>query len=168
MAQFALAQGAELLQVHPLEMAGRARSMLADEHPDTIELGFAFAEVVRLREQIGDSLQVHLDVATRAGFRRVVGVVPSEAADARLADVVSPLVIEADGTVVPLSYGYPRHLALGNIRRARLHELGKEWLQDGYQRLYDVLARLDSDGAWPQELPVMNIYEAALDIAART
>ena len=42
---------------------------------------------------------------------------------ASLADLVSPLVIEADGTVVPLAHGFARGHAIGNLGAGGLSAL---------------------------------------------
>ncbi|HEY1258235.1 MAG TPA: hypothetical protein VGF34_03235 [Stellaceae bacterium] len=50
---------------------------------------------------------------------------------ARLADLIAPLVVEADGTAVPLQHGFPRRYALGNLRCARLPVLAARWRSGG-------------------------------------
>jgi hypothetical protein len=45
-----------------------------------------------------------------------------------LSRVVSRLVIEADGMVVPLQPGFPRPLALGNLRERGLAEMARLWI----------------------------------------
>ena len=61
-AQFALEQGASLLQIHPLEEVGRAFDRLVDRAP-TLEAAFAAIATARLREVIGDRIKVQLDFA---------------------------------------------------------------------------------------------------------
>ena len=165
-AAFALEHGAQLLQVHPLELAGRARAQMVEEHPDALELGFGFAEALRLRAQLQGRLHIHLDVATRPGVRELAQHDGDQAAPTRLADAVSPLVVEADGTVVPLTYGFPRAFALGNLHDAPLQVLGPHWLATTYDRYHATVSRLHSDDVWPARLPVLNLYEAAVAVAS--
>lgn len=117
-AEFAADQGAALLQVHPLELAGRAASRLPDSRPDAVELQWALVEVARLRERYAGRLALHLDAlpAARADERL-------PAAGDGFADTVRPLVIESDGTVVPLSHGFDRRWQLGNLHDAPLERL---------------------------------------------
>src|SRR5262249_16081726 len=61
-AEFVLRQGARLLQIHPLEEAGRAAHQLAGARPDGIEMSFAVLAAADLRARFGDQLYVQLDV----------------------------------------------------------------------------------------------------------
>jgi hypothetical protein len=76
-----------------------------------------------------------------------------------LAAFVSPLVIEPDGTVVPILHGFPRRYALGNLYDAPLHVLSGRWRQDG---LADFLALSRSTFkavTAPDQSPVVNWYD---------
>lgn len=134
-AAFAVEQGARLLQIHPLEPAGRAGATLADECPDDEEGSWAFLVGAQLQEKYGDSLHVHLDFVSR---RAIAGRADQffAGADAHaelgppLSTLVQPLVIEADGEVVPLEYGFPRHLSLGNLHDAPLPALAARWRRE--------------------------------------
>jgi MoaA/NifB/PqqE/SkfB family radical SAM enzyme len=143
-AAFAVEQGARLLQIHPLEPAGRAGEILADECPDDEEGSWAFLVAAALQEQYGERLRVHLDfvgrraIAGRAGqFFAGAEPLPEAAATSAgtsisppLSALVQPLVIEADGEVVPLEYGFPRHLSLGNLHAAPLPALAERWRRE--------------------------------------
>jgi MoaA/NifB/PqqE/SkfB family radical SAM enzyme len=166
-AAFAVEQGARLLQIHPLEPAGRAGEILAEECPDDEEGSWAFLVAAELQQRYGDRLRVHLDfvsrraIAGRAG-QFFAGAEPSAAEPRRecassapggtaaagatdagatdadadagigppLSALVQPLVIEADGEVVPLEYGFPRHLSLGNLHDAPLPALAERWRRE--------------------------------------
>ena len=64
-ARFAVEQGASLLQIHPLELAGRARDLLADARPDAHEACVAYLEACRIQRAWGDRLRVQLDFLDR-------------------------------------------------------------------------------------------------------
>jgi MoaA/NifB/PqqE/SkfB family radical SAM enzyme len=132
-AGFAHEQGARLLQIHPLEEAGRAREELPGQQPDSVESTFAQIEAVRLRERFGDAMLVQVDIADGMRIRnhpdRVFATAPA-GGDAPLAELLSPLVVETDGTVVPLQYGFSRAYALGNLYDARLPELARDWRRE--------------------------------------
>lgn len=165
-AGFAREHGAELLQIHPLELSGRARSRMSDEHPDDIELGFGFAEALRLRERHGDEMRIQVDVATRSGLEALSRLEGAAGPPARLAEAVSPLVVEAAGTVVPLTYGFPRGHALGSLHESSLADLAERWLSGGgYERFRSVVARIHDDDVWPDRVPVLSLYEAAVSLA---
>lgn len=46
---------------------------------------------------------------------------------AELSSVLSPLVIEPDGTCVPFEFGFPREYVLGNVQDARLRDFAEPW-----------------------------------------
>ena len=119
-ADFALQQAASLLQVHPLEPVGRALDGLGHAVPDPTELSYAVLAVARLKELVGDRLVLQLDVAGRdsmADFpERVFADGERPDTERPLGELLSPLIVEADGTVVPVEYAFGRRWALGNAR----------------------------------------------------
>ena len=161
-AEFALAQGARLLQVHPLEAVGRARERLGTAVPDATELSYAVLAVARLKELVGDRLVIQLDVAGRdamaAAPETVFAAADWPALDRPLGELLSPLIVEADGTVVPVEYAFGRQWALGNLREARLPVLAERWKRErmaGFRTLCQEVQR----GATAPEAPaVINWY----------
>jgi Fe-coproporphyrin III synthase len=129
-ADFALQHGASLLQVHPLELIGNAVTNLANSAPDVIELLYAAVETVRLRS-LGQ-LQVQFDVNAKDDIARhperfFVGTVPIPE---MLGEWLSPLVLEASGRIVPLTYGFDDQYSLGVVSSATgqsLKELAHIW-----------------------------------------
>lgn len=140
-AEFALAQGARLLQIHPLEAVGRASEGLEDAVPDGTELSYAVLAVARLKELVGTGLVIQLDVAGREAMAsspdRVFASAEWPSDDRPLGEMLSPLIVEADGTVVPVEYAFGRNWALGNLREARLPLLAERWR---HERLADFRA----------------------------
>ena len=134
-ASFAYDEGAALLQIHPLEQVGRAADELRGDEPDGLESGVAMMEGVRLRERFGDRLRIQVDVASarvlRALPERVFADDRDELPSGPLGELPSPVVIEADATVVPLQYGFARAFALGNLFDLGLAELGARWKLEG-------------------------------------
>lgn len=163
-ATFAIEQGARLLQIHPLELAGRAAETLRDERPDGTEAAWAYLTAVRLREGLGERLRVHLDLADREVLREDPArafAEPEAAADpaAPLAAQLSPLVVESDGTVVPVQYGFSRRYALGDLRRDRLTACAERW-RTGLTADFRALCRRTFEELVSAEaLPVTNWYE---------
>jgi Fe-coproporphyrin III synthase len=131
-AEFAAANGALMLQVHPLEEFGRACSDLPGQELPDQQMATAWMVVECLREIYRGKLTVHLDALSRYQLP----VPPEDIArwqqefedGARsLGEIVSPLVIEDDGTVVPLRYGFSRNFAFGSLHNRTLAELAEEW-----------------------------------------
>jgi MoaA/NifB/PqqE/SkfB family radical SAM enzyme len=144
-AAFAAEQGAALLQVHPLEEFGRAERMLGGMEPDDVEMAVAWLEVLRLRA-MHPGLLVHADLVDFEEARRDPSLLlaggPREGwMEAPLGSLVSPLVVEADGTVVPLQYGLAREHALGNLADAPLRELARGWKRERYVAFADLCTR---------------------------
>lgn len=163
-AHFAREQGAKLLQIHPLEYTGRAVETLLGAAPDEIELAYAFTEALRIQAEIGDQLYIHLDVATRQALRndpaRVFadGIRTEEDAPL-LSDIISPLIIEADGTIVPAEYGLDRKYILGNINDVRLNELVAPWRRDVYPEFVHLCQSAFAEITTPNTPAFLNWYE---------
>jgi MoaA/NifB/PqqE/SkfB family radical SAM enzyme len=160
-AEFAAANGASLLQVHPLEPSGRGR-LMRDAVPDTIEASFALLEVARLRRAFGDTLRFQIDLAPTGTF---TGLVHAQVATDRagptggLSEVLSPLVVEPDGCCVPLVYGFPRRYALGNLNEDRLSRLAESWMAGVLPALRDLGRAVAEQLGEPGAPAVVNGYE---------
>jgi MoaA/NifB/PqqE/SkfB family radical SAM enzyme len=172
-AEFALAEGAALLQVHPLEAWGRAALQDSLAAPDEDELAYAFLEVARIKGRFDGRLRVHLDVASRPVLladptRGFAMRASGGTADMPLAELVSPIVIEADGTVVPLQYGFGRTYALGNLAEEPLPQLARRWRSTRYPGFLALCREtFECYVPGPRSSPYFNWYEA-VSIASRS
>jgi Fe-coproporphyrin III synthase len=138
-AQFAAEQSAALLQVHPLEEVGRAKAQLHNRAPDDLELAYAFLEVARLQQLYADRLQIQFDVVDRTVVRqapeRIFAHAPlavDQAAQQPLSELVSPLIIENSGHVVPIQYGFSHAYAIGDLKQGRLRQHAADWKASRY------------------------------------
>ena len=170
-ASFALAQGARLLQIHPLEDVGRAREEMSGEHPDEIESAYAVAEVLKLQEAIGEQMLVHIDLIDREYLKTDPAKVfadelSADSATCLFSELVSPLVIEADGQVVPIEYGFAREYALGDLHAAPLHELMTRWRESRLLPFRALCQKVFQVTTTATALPFFNWYEAIDQIAA--
>lgn len=162
---YALRQGASLMQIHPLEAAGRARETIADEEPDVIALAQAKIAGFYAQADLRCRLHIQVDVmgttnlaAHRSQIYADDGIPEGEP---KLADLVSPLVIETDGTISPLQYGFPKRCAVGSIHEATLEELTRAWQRTGYPRFRDICRSVyrDLTAERTEPLPVANWYQ---------
>jgi MoaA/NifB/PqqE/SkfB family radical SAM enzyme len=159
-ARFAVEQGAALLQIHPLEEVGRAHEELPGVSPDAVERAWAFVEAARLQRDVGERLLVQLDLVHRRHLLErperifaqydtpAIPTEPTTQGEDRavgLAHLVAPLVIEADGTVVPVTHGLARTYALGNLYDSRLRDLAREWASVGYHAFRRLCQRVAAD-----------------------
>jgi len=164
LAKFALEHGAKLLQIHPLEMLGRAATLMRGQRPDAIEASVAYIEAARIQQEYGGQLLVHIDLFDRDLLRQVpesvLAATGPQPWDAPLAELVSPLVVEPDATVVPIRYGFGRAYALGNLLHAPLSELSRQWRRNRLRSFRALCRRLHRRVTVPTVLPFFNWYEA--------
>jgi hypothetical protein len=121
-AEFAAAQGAAMLHLRPsAELAGES-------------MATAWRKVESLSERYRGKLVIHFDAVHRYNLPAQPADLASWKRDLErearyLGEIVSPLVIEHDGTVAPFSYGFPRRFAFGNLREERLATMTKRWIE---------------------------------------
>ena len=131
-AEFAIEQGAGLLQIHPLEDIGRARDEMKQQAPDDLEAAYAFVEVARLQAMAGDKITFQIDVIDRDYLKKNPDRVFAEAVNDRFddgpfAEIVSPMIIEDDGRVSPIAYGFARQWEFGNLHEKPLQKMLDDW-----------------------------------------
>ena len=173
---FAAQQGAGLVQIHPLENVGEASTHLADSVPDALEQAYAFAIKQEIQKRMGGALALQLDLIHSEILKqcpdRFYANLAGNAVHRALSDILTPLVIETDGTVVPMQYGFDRRYALGNLRDERLRVLGKRWKstglpafehlcrhtfrlategEPGFRNWYELLGKAAAEAAVPEE-----------------
>lgn len=167
-AEFAIDQGAKLLQIHPLEITGRALEELPTGEPDGVEGGFAFLLGAKLQEELGDAIKIQLDLVSRQlladapeKFFACEGQCEADAGTTRLADVLSPLIVEMDGTLSPLQFGFSRRHSLGNLYEGGLRELGHKWRNERLAAFQEVCRSAHAGAVLPHdEVPLTNWYDA--------
>jgi MoaA/NifB/PqqE/SkfB family radical SAM enzyme len=170
-AQFAVEQGAKLLQLHPLEPVGRATRTLDGSLPDGEENAAALFEAVRIRESYKDVIDVQIDLATvPALLEHPTRVFVRDAAvcgEQTVADIVAPLVVESSGLVSPLQYGFPRAWSWGNIKDARLPHLAASWLSRDYTAFLALCRLVYEQLVTNDDEPVLNWYQHVYAAASR-
>jgi MoaA/NifB/PqqE/SkfB family radical SAM enzyme len=164
-ANFAVEQGAKLLQIHPLEDAGRAIEGMPGSRPDETECAYAYFAARRLQKLFAGRISVQLDLAHRELLRDNPGSVfaqefDSSELDRALADLISPLVLETDGTIVPVGYGFAREYRLGSLRDGRLRDFVPAWRCNTYPRLRQLFREVFKEETSPREFPCFNWYES--------
>jgi Fe-coproporphyrin III synthase len=153
--RYAAAQGASLVQVHPLELVGAAIDNLTNSVPDPEESAFALLEGARLSRAY--SIPVQVDLVRQADLHthpEQFLAVPSDTPHP-LGRWLTPLVVETDGTVVPMTYGFPRRHALGNATSNTLTQLAECWDPEPFLAL---CARVAED-LMNRRLPFFNWYD---------
>jgi hypothetical protein len=180
--------GGVAVQVHPLEPAGRALSQMTGEVPGNRELAQAWFAALGLgvagetsaeecsrsgdgfssRNGFARNVMLHPDIAdTRLVMRRPELVLPVlQPGTATISSVARPLVLEPDGMVVPITYGFPRRFAIGDVTRAPLAALAEQWMVNGADPFVGLVKQaLDSLPARSEDWPFVNWYSHLIDTA---
>jgi Fe-coproporphyrin III synthase len=169
-AEVAVAQGASMLQIHPLERVGRAREYTLFP-PDDVELAYAFMEVARLQTQYAGRLVFQLDVADRPLIERepcrAFAVPTPDLADVEampLASLVSPLVVQEDGCVVPIQHGFGNGFHIARLGRGSFRSQAARWKREQYPRFLELTRNVwDEMRDAPEHLPFTNWYAAVTE-----
>ena len=170
-AEFAVDEGARLLQIHPIEEVGRGAEQMQGTVPDEAERTWAFLLVSKLKAQYADVLAIQLDLCDRLAIAAdpalVQADVPALPADASLSEWLDLLVLEADGSLVPLQYGFPRPYALGNAQTGRLRDHARRWIRTTAPRFRSLCRRVHAQLLDPDALPFHNWFQSMADAATR-
>lgn len=168
--EFALAEGARLLQIHPLEGLGRAATTLNGNQPDNLESAYAYLEFCRIQALYGERLPLQLDLADRELVRSEPAQCFAEEQDGvtqllKFSDVISPLIIEPDGWVVPVQYGFNRRYSIGCLKTAPLRDLAAAWRAEKEPVFRKLCRQVFEEVTSPSELPMFNWYEVIAQAA---
>ena len=134
-ADFAAAQGASILHVRPsADLTGE-------------QMATAWMMLECLRELQRGKPVIHLDAVNRyslpAEHADLASWKQNLAREARyLGEIVSPLVIEDDGTVTPLCYGFPRRYAFGNLHQEGLARITHRWIESSAGPFCDLYSKV--------------------------
>lgn len=119
LAEMACEKGAGLLQLHPLEMYGRAAQTLSGSCFDDTLAHQAFILASYLRSKYGEKMVVQLDLLHRdylETFPQVVNTFERQCAQkGGLANLLDTIVVEETGRILPIAYGFSPSLAIGNV-----------------------------------------------------
>lgn len=122
LADFAHQNGAALFHVHPLEMFGRAQQTMGQSVPDEDVLMRSYLLGNALIAKYYGKMRVQLDLVHRDQLmREPIRVYATNEYDAghKAAELLSVVVLEPDGCLVPVAYGFSRRLKICNIFEER-------------------------------------------------
>jgi len=163
-AEFAAASGARLLQLHPLEMAGRAEGRLGTLCAEEDGLAKAYLVATALAAKYSESMTVQVDLLHREQVLRAPEMVYADelAGDwdtIAAADLLGLLVMEADGAVVPISYGFSRRYRICTLKEQRLDQGWQSFLNEGYPEFRRLCRELFAELVAPNQRPLFNWHE---------
>lgn len=159
LADYAARAGARLFQIQPLGLVG-AGADLTHWQLDGEVLSRAYLTALALRREYAGRMDVHIDLFNRD----IVGATPEAitakmTAGDRLADLVNPLVLMANGDVSPICHDMGERFRLGNINDGRLKDMAPDYLAFGHEVLVSFAAGLWAEVAPGLEWPYFNWYE---------
>ncbi len=144
LADFACNQGAKLLQLHPLELAGRAASEFSHLLPSQECLHKVYILCAYLKEKYAGRMQIHFDFFHRDIILQFPTIVNwygdnFEINRDNFLKVLRSVIVVENGDIFPLSYGFDKTFLIGNI--AEIKE-GKDIFFDFMQRKGRILYNL--------------------------
>lgn len=124
LAEFAVDNGGDLLQLHPLELAGRAENRL-ESIALTEDLTYrVYLLAAALAAKYCGRLSIQTDLLHRDQVLGDPALIYADTPAINQDDDTSPflgvLVLEADGSIVPLSFGFSQRYQICNIKEQRL------------------------------------------------
>ncbi|MFK8083874.1 MAG: radical SAM protein [Granulosicoccus sp.] len=169
---FSVASGANGLMVHPLEITGNATQQLQGKSPDKQESAIAWLLIEKLKKKHGGRLNISLNMVHTALLEKnpdafFLGDYPTPLKGS-LSDLLSGLVIEPDGEVVPLQYGFPRQYSLGNLKDDRISHMVSGWQNKLGPRLHQLSAELYATLGTECNGQFINWYEKLDQYASQT
>jgi MoaA/NifB/PqqE/SkfB family radical SAM enzyme len=163
-ADFAASNGAKLFQIHPLEMTGRAGVELTADEPDSDLLAKIYLLAFAIQQKYAGTMKVQIDLLYSEHLREIPSLVyageEDNASPREATDMVGLLVLEPDGAVVPVSYGFSRRYAICNAKQQRLAAAWKKYERRGYPEFRSLCHALWEDLAAPGAPLLINWHEA--------
>lgn len=145
LADFVYEQGAGLLQLHPLELTGRAVNDFADRLPSQNTLHKVFILSTYLEEKYNGKMKIQLDYLHKEFVLRSPASVSYLGEDykittANFADTVKSLIMDEAGYIYPMSYGFDPFFSLGNIRDIGLgKDIFSSFIEEKGENLYALI-----------------------------
>ena len=164
--RFAESQGARLLQIHPIEGAGRAARLLTSGLPDTDVLARSYLLTLALAAKYRGRMRIQFDVVHREQVLNDPSIIygsSSDLAPANAPAVVGTLVLETDGIVVPVSYGLSRRYAICDATRDSLLQSWPRYLGDTHPGFAALCRGLWEEIAENQEMGLFNWHELIVE-----
>lgn len=136
-ANFAAESKARLLQIHPLELAGRANSKMLGSASEANVLAKVYVLAFALAAKYAPEMKIQLDLLYRNHLREEPGLIYADDLEDGLsqispAQLLGLLVLEADGSVVPVSYGFSRRFKICNVKERGLAKAWPAYLASTY------------------------------------
>lgn len=176
LAALACQAGAQALQLHPIAAAGRARHNLTHALLGDEDATLLYVSGQLLGAEYAGRMGVHTDLVHRQTVAAHPAIIYAcdhapDPGNALPADLLGVLVLEPDGVVNPVCFGFSPFYSLGNILQQPLAGMWQPWLQSGYQRLgnlgHHLLAEIKQDAGPAVFNPSDIMCRASYQLAAK-
>ncbi len=163
-ADFAAENGASLFQIHPLELAGRAADGMGGDAAQKDVLSKVYVLAFAIGAKYAGRMGVQVDVLYREHMRQEPELIYAGELD-RAPEQVPPvelmglLVLEPDGAVVPVSFGFDRKYLLCNVKEQRLAAAWPGYLAHGYPEFRALCRRVCDELSSPDAPILSNWHE---------
>ena len=162
--QFTGDAGANSLQLHLLEGVGRAMEEMTSEIPGedlAVRVGL-LAKILSLNSCGGPEIQA--DILPTAIIREHPEFIFAGRAEAiptaPLSELVNPLILETDGTVLPVTAGISREFKICNLAQQSLKQSIPEYRRTTYSRFRQLCRKLYDESVSGCRLPYVDWYAA--------
>jgi Fe-coproporphyrin III synthase len=171
-AEFASSHGARLLQLHPLELSGRAEAEFPYESPGHDVLSRLYLLSFVLASQYAERMAIQCDLLHRQYVLAdpeliYSGELQGDLGQRCAARLLSLLILEPDGAIVPVSYGFGRDYQVCNVRQHRLSNAWPGFIQNGYPKFRRLCRQLFDDVVEQNVSPLFNWYEEIVNRSNR-
>jgi Fe-coproporphyrin III synthase len=162
-AEFAASNGAKLLQLHPLELYGRALGGLEDELPNDDVLSRVYLLSFVLASQF-NQMRIQCDLLHRQHVLTEPELIYAaerqpDCQQQLPANLLSLLILEPDGALVPVSYGFGRNYQVCNVQHQRLSAAWPNFVENRYPEFRLLCRRLFEDIVEGKLSQLFNWYE---------
>jgi MoaA/NifB/PqqE/SkfB family radical SAM enzyme len=164
--EFAFEQGAKLLQLHPLEMHGRALEKLSDGAVDDTLAHQTFILANYLRSKYSDKMVVQVDLLHRdylETFPQTVNTFERACAtNEHLSTLFDTIIIEETGKVLPVAYGFNSKFTIGNVHTFH-QQLFEEFIAEKVIEIKSIFYKTMNKIVNNKEIDIINWNEMLVD-----
>jgi Fe-coproporphyrin III synthase len=167
---FAAKNGARLLQLHPLELAGRAEERLRDGVLTEDVLSKVYLLATALAAKYSGVMTVQTDLLHSDQVLSDPGLIYCDSVEepweqSLPAHLLNVMVLEPDGAMVPLTYGFSRHYQICNVKQRMPTEAWPHFVRNTYPAFRHLCQEVFDELTAPGAQPLFNWHER---VAARS
>ncbi len=168
---FARSKGGRLLQLHPLENAGRGKDLVDTLSLSPEDLQRIYIMSHYLQKKYKGEMLIELDLIHRDQIMKSPGSVYAKKKQIGyelITDFLRELILDENGYLLPVSHGFSRHYAIGNIHEgACLRSMADQFLADTLPRLQDLFDETFDSIAAHEEQDLLNWAEIIVNNSRR-